>query len=82
MLYFVVYFITLSGQEEYNRLRHLSYPGTNVFLLCFSVVDHASFYNVAEKVHSCIMVFATYMFFMSCSGYRKLYIPVLLCHLC
>jgi small GTP-binding protein len=26
-----------SGQEDYNRLRPLSYPDTNVFLVCFSV---------------------------------------------
>ena len=28
-----------AGQEEYARLRTLSYPGTDVFLLCFSLVS-------------------------------------------
>ena len=28
-----------AGQEEDARLRTLSYPGTDVFLLCFSLVS-------------------------------------------
>ena len=39
-----------SGQEDYDRLRPLSYPKTDVFLLCFSIVAPASFENVIEKV--------------------------------
>ena len=35
-----------AGQEEFARLRPLSYPGTDVFLLCFSVALHSSFANV------------------------------------
>jgi len=27
-----------AGQEDYDRLRPLSYPQTDVFLICFSVV--------------------------------------------
>ncbi len=41
-----------AGQEDYDRLRPLSYPQTDVFLVCFSVVAPASFENVKEKVHS------------------------------
>ena len=37
------------GQEDYDRLRPLSYPQTDVFLICYSVVGHTSFYNVKEK---------------------------------
>ena len=40
-----------AGQEEYDRLRPLSYPQTDVFLLCFSVVAPASFNNVTSKWH-------------------------------
>eukprot|EP00729_Bicosta_minor_P013660 gene13660-15005_t len=38
-----------SGQENYDRLRPLSYPQTDVFLVCFSVVSPASLENVKEK---------------------------------
>lgn len=44
-------FVALSsGQEDYDRLRPLSYPQTDVFLVCFSVVSPSSFENVKEKV--------------------------------
>uniref|UniRef100_A0A2K5HM08 Ras homolog family member Q n=1 Tax=Colobus angolensis palliatus TaxID=336983 RepID=A0A2K5HM08_COLAP len=36
-------------QEDYDRLRPLSYPMTDVFLICFSVVNPASFQNVKEE---------------------------------
>ena len=39
-----------AGQEDYDRLRVLSYPLTNVFLVCFSVVSPASLENVEQKV--------------------------------
>lgn len=39
----------LLGQEDYDRLRPLSYPQTDVFLVCFSVTSPASFENVKEK---------------------------------
>ena len=38
-----------AGQEDYDRLRPLSYPQTDVFLVCFSVVSPPSFENVKEK---------------------------------
>ncbi|KAG0127825.1 small GTPase CDC42 [Tuber indicum] len=38
-----------AGQEDYDRLRPLSYPQTDVFLICFSVNSPASFENVKEK---------------------------------
>lgn len=38
-----------AGQEDYDRLRPLSYPSTDVFLVCFSIVNPASFENIKEK---------------------------------
>jgi Ras-related C3 botulinum toxin substrate 1 len=37
------------GQEDYDRLRPLSYPDTDVFLVCFSVVSPTSYENVSAK---------------------------------
>jgi len=38
-----------AGQEDYDRLRPLSYPQTDVFLVCFSVIASSSFENVKTK---------------------------------
>ena len=38
-----------AGQEDYDRLRPLSYPQTDVFLCCFSVISPASYENVRAK---------------------------------
>ena len=36
--------------EGYDRLRPLSYPQTDVFLVCCSIVTPTSFENAREKV--------------------------------
>jgi len=43
-----------TGQEDYNRLRPLSYRGADVFLLAFSLVSKASYENVSKKVWSVV----------------------------
>jgi small GTP-binding protein len=35
-----------AGQEDYSSLRPLSYPQTDVFLLCFSIISRVSFANL------------------------------------
>ena len=38
-----------AGQVEYDRLRSLAYPDTDVFLICFSTVNPDSYDDVSEK---------------------------------
>ena len=38
-----------AGQEDYDRLRPLSYPQTDVFLVCYSIISQSSFQNVKTK---------------------------------
>lgn len=38
-----------AGQEEYDRLRLLSYPQTDVVIICFNVVTPQSLKNVSNK---------------------------------
>ena len=40
-----------AGQEDYDKLRPLSYPQTDVFLVCFSIVDHHSYGHVTQMWH-------------------------------
>lgn len=49
------FFSWILGQEDYDRLRPLSYPQTDVFLVCFSVVSPSSFENVKEKVSKLLL---------------------------
>jgi len=38
-----------AGQEDYDRLRPLSYPQTDVFLVAFSLISRPSFENIKAK---------------------------------
>uniref|UniRef100_A0A1A9Z8T0 Uncharacterized protein n=1 Tax=Glossina pallidipes TaxID=7398 RepID=A0A1A9Z8T0_GLOPL len=37
------------GQEKYDSIRELSYQNTDVFLMCFSLIDPISFANIQDK---------------------------------
>lgn len=38
-----------AGQEDYDRLRPLSYPDTNVILMCFSIDNPDSLQNIPGR---------------------------------
>jgi Ras family protein A len=38
-----------AGQEDYDRLRPLSYPDTDVIVMCFAIDNPDSFENITEK---------------------------------
>ncbi|XP_077294609.1 ras-like GTP-binding protein RhoL [Arctopsyche grandis] len=46
---FKITFWDTAGQEDYERLRPLSYPNTDCFILCYSVNSRASYENVNLK---------------------------------
>lgn len=39
-----------AGQDDYDRLRPMSYPDAHVYLICFDVCDPMSFERVQDKV--------------------------------
>ncbi|XP_045214122.2 ras-related C3 botulinum toxin substrate 1-like isoform X2 [Mercenaria mercenaria] len=41
-----------AGQHDYDRLRPLSYPQTDVFLICFSLVARDSYENAKQQGRS------------------------------
>jgi len=47
--YYCLHLWDTAGQEDYDRLRPLSYPETQVFLVCFSVLSQYSLNNVKNK---------------------------------
>ena len=49
-LFLNLVFVCGTGQEDYNRLRPLSYRGADVFILAFSLISKASYENVSKKV--------------------------------
>lgn len=54
------FFHCFKGQEDYSRLRPLSYRGADIFVLAFSLISRASYENVLKKVHIylCFLLFS------------------------
>lgn len=58
----VIYFLFL-GQEDYDRLRPLSYPGSDIVLLCYSTVSEASYEAISEKVYFDVFFLLLFFFY-------------------
>jgi Ras-related C3 botulinum toxin substrate 1 len=56
MVVFLQFGQPFAGQEDYNRLRPLSYRGADVFLLAFSLISKASYENIYKKVTLFILI--------------------------
>jgi GTPase SAR1 family protein len=52
--------VLCSGQEDYSRLRPLSYRGADVFVLAFSLISRASYENVLKKVYMDVLFLVVY----------------------
>ena len=70
---FTIHLWDTAGQEEYDRLRPLSYPGTDIVLLCFSLIQRSTLDYIKEKVPFCCqLVLALCPFFIACLRIEKL----------
>ena len=49
ILFIFNYINLLIFLKGYARIRTLSYPKTDIFILCFAVVNHPSFINVKDR---------------------------------
>jgi small GTP-binding protein len=58
----------IAGQEEYDRLRPLSYPDSHVVLICFAIDSPDSLDNVQEKVRARSVQSARSLTWMSLSA--------------
>ena len=67
-----------AGQEDYDRLRPLSYPQTDVFLVCFSIVNPASYENAKEKVGNVIKAQIYFFHFLITTSVYILMICILI----
>jgi Ras family protein A len=60
-----------AGQEDYDRLRPLSYPDSHVILICFAVDSPDSLDNVQEKVFLFTPVYVLDSLTNSYSGFPR-----------
>eukprot|EP00731_Ephydatia_muelleri_P028282 Em0019g1155a len=56
------------GQSDYDKLRPLAYPKTDIFLLCFDLASSSSFESIKNKWHAELTPLPKHS---SCSGWHK-----------
>jgi GTPase SAR1 family protein len=61
------------GQEDYDRMRPLCYPGTHVILIMFNKTSPDSLDNVLEKVRSTAFASSFTLYSLSCNSRNKWY---------
>ncbi len=60
-----------AGQEDYDRLRPLSYPDTDVILMCFAIDSPDSLENIPEVKKKKFAYFFINRKFFCRNGHRK-----------
>lgn len=71
-----------AGQEDYDRLRPLSYPDSHVILICFAIDSPDSLDNVQEKVswaHQGASTKSLLITLLDYSGFPKSFTSALTC---
>ncbi|XP_048033541.1 cell division cycle 42 like 2 isoform X2 [Megalobrama amblycephala] len=70
------YTVRLFDAAGQDQLRPLSYPQTDVFLVCFSVVSLSSFENVKEKVSVCdLLIMYDHFLFANNNSFEMQWVP-------
>uniref|UniRef100_A0A453EHX7 Uncharacterized protein n=2 Tax=Aegilops tauschii subsp. strangulata TaxID=200361 RepID=A0A453EHX7_AEGTS len=69
-----------AGQEDYSRLRPLSYRGADVFILSFSLTSRASYENVHKKLGMLLSSF--YRFLVGCHSNPHILVCYPVVHVC
>lgn len=73
-LEFINFFnIGFTGQEDYSRLRPLSYRGADIFVLAFSLISRASYENVLKKVKITVKYINIFLLFSSILSFVSSY---------
>jgi GTPase SAR1 family protein len=55
-----------AGQEDLIKVRTLNYPGTDCFIICYSIGRRASLQNIRDKVPFFVLIFLIFY-----SGFQK-----------
>lgn len=57
-----------SGHDDYDRLRPIGYPDTDIIVLCFSIGEPESLVNIEERVGVSPTTIQAQLTHYTCSG--------------